>query len=135
MNFSCFLSKDRLEIESIFVCFVSKAAKKNSFKKKFIPCDFDFALDESIEISKISVTISRDFIFKTLDGEIQSHKSLLYISSPYFRDLFNSDDITLNQITLNYNREAVLQVSCFSIIKFVEKSNLNFTEAANCAGS
>uniref|UniRef100_A0A8R1TSL1 BTB domain-containing protein n=1 Tax=Onchocerca volvulus TaxID=6282 RepID=A0A8R1TSL1_ONCVO len=68
--------------------------------------------------------IEPDFIFKTLNGDIQSYKSLLYISSPYFRDLLSSDNITLNQITLNYNREAVLQTLSYMIFGMFESSEI-----------
>ncbi|VDM95989.1 unnamed protein product [Thelazia callipaeda] len=68
--------------------------------------------------------IEPDFTFKTLDGEIHSYKNLLYISSPYFRDLLSSDDIELNQITLNYNREAVSQTLSYMIFGAFESSDI-----------
>uniref|UniRef100_A0A915PS09 BTB domain-containing protein n=1 Tax=Setaria digitata TaxID=48799 RepID=A0A915PS09_9BILA len=68
--------------------------------------------------------IEPDFIFKTLDGEVHSYKSLLYISSPYFRDLLSSDNIALNQITLNYNREAVLQTLSYMIFGVFESPEI-----------
>ncbi|KAM3728819.1 Ankyrin repeat and BTB/POZ domain-containing protein [Dirofilaria immitis] len=68
--------------------------------------------------------IKPDFIFKTLNGDIQSYKSLLYISSPYFRDLLSSDNVILNQITLNYNREAVLQTLSYMIFGMFESPEI-----------
>ncbi|EFO25273.1 hypothetical protein LOAG_03211 [Loa loa] len=81
-------------------------------------CDFRRKLKD------IYQNIEPDFIFKTLDGDIHSYKSLLYISSPYFRDLLNSDNIILNQITLNYNREAVLQTLSYMIFGVFESSKI-----------
>ncbi|VDK89401.1 unnamed protein product [Litomosoides sigmodontis] len=103
----------------------------------FAASDFQIQLNKTIpvqtslkdgdfrkKLKDIYQNIGADFIFKTLDGEIQSHKSLLYISSPYFRDLFNSDNITLNQITLNYNRQAVLQTLSYMIFGAFESSEI-----------
>ncbi|CAG9534484.1 unnamed protein product [Cercopithifilaria johnstoni] len=103
----------------------------------FAASDFQIQLNKSLPVQSllkdgdfrkklkdIYENVGPDFIFKTLDGEIQSYKSLLYISSPYFRDLLNSDNITLNQITLNYNREAVLQTLSYMIFGVFESSEI-----------
>ncbi|VDO35850.1 Uncharacterized protein BM_BM8271 [Brugia malayi] len=76
------------------------------------------------KLKDIHQNIEPDFTFKTLDGDILSYKSLLYISSPYFRDLLSSDNITLNQISLNYNRKAVLQTLSYMIFGAFESSEI-----------
>ncbi|VDN85075.1 unnamed protein product [Brugia pahangi] len=78
-----------------------------------------------MEEPEIQISVTKiDFTFKTLDGDILSYKSLLYISSPYFRDLLSSDNITLNQISLNYNRKAVLQTLSYMIFGAFESSEI-----------
>uniref|UniRef100_A0A183ECI9 BTB domain-containing protein n=1 Tax=Gongylonema pulchrum TaxID=637853 RepID=A0A183ECI9_9BILA len=59
-----------------------------------------------------------------LDGDVYSYKNLLYISSPYFRDLLSSDNVSLNQLTLNHSREAVLQTLSYMIFGVFESPEI-----------
>ncbi|VDN23720.1 unnamed protein product, partial [Gongylonema pulchrum] len=75
-------------------------------------------------LKDIYKNVKPDFIIKTLDGDVYSYKNLLYISSPYFRDLLSSDSVSMNQLTLNHSREAVLQTLSYMIFGVFESPEI-----------
>uniref|UniRef100_A0A0R3RGJ3 BTB domain-containing protein n=1 Tax=Elaeophora elaphi TaxID=1147741 RepID=A0A0R3RGJ3_9BILA len=83
--------------------------------------DFQVQMNKSLPVQ----SLLRDGDFrKKLKDIHQNIRPLLYISSPYFRDLLSSDNVTTNQITLNYNRQAVLQTISYMIFGVFESSEI-----------